>query len=152
VIDSRQVSLADSVFWKGMLERVDDQFGNDEAEAYGHICMDGAFIDINLKLDLLVIADHRGAEGLTKLVEVRAQCDIADARSRKLFLKSGDRYDPMMCIVQVGSRFLRLHLAGAHRQDAGNDLKTIRNAMLQLLKEDHLVLHQVIFFAAIAPL
>src|SRR5688572_26168521 len=40
----------------------------------------------------------------------------------------------IVCILQVQSRFLRLHGAGLQQEDAGDDLQAVGNAVLHLFQ------------------
>lgn len=52
-----------SVADKGMLEGVDDEFGDDEADAHGLIGQRHAAFRLNLQRDRTAVADHRGRVG-----------------------------------------------------------------------------------------
>ena len=61
-----------------------------------------------------------------------------------MLLQGGDGHDALMCVEQMGSGFLGLHLARALHENACDDLKGIGDPMLQFLKQNRLVSQQVV--------
>ena len=56
------------------------------------------------------------------------------------------RHDALVGILEVQARFLRLHSPGLEQKNAGDDLKTVGNAVLHLLKQNFLCLKQLVLF------
>jgi len=72
------------------------------------------------------------------------QFDVAGAGHRKLPLHGRDRHNPVVSVVKVAARFLRLNLACALHEHAGNDLKAVCDPVLDLLHQDGLFPDKVI--------
>jgi hypothetical protein len=55
-----------------------------------------------------------------------------------LLLHRGDGHQPAVRVVEVPSGLVGLHLAGGLHQDTGNNLKAVRNPVLNFLQKDRL--------------
>ena len=57
------------------------------------------------------------------------------------------RHDALVGILEVETRLLRLHGPSLEQKNAGDDLKTVGNAVLHLLEQNFLWLKQLVLFA-----
>ena len=57
------------------------------------------------------------------------------------------RHDALMGVAQMAASLLRLHGPGFEQKNAGDDLKTVGNAVLHLLQQHLLSLKQLVLFA-----
>ena len=62
-------------------------------------------------------------------------------------LHRGHRHDALVGVAEVRPRLLRLHGPGLEQKNAGDDLKTVGNAVLHLLEQNFLCLKQFVLFA-----
>ena len=61
-----------------------------------------------------------------------------------MLLHRGDGHQPAVRVVEVSTGLFGLHLAGALHEDAGDDLETVRDAVLDFLQEDGFLAQQVV--------
>ena len=118
---------------KGVLERVDDEFGDDQPEAHRNIRIGRAVIHDHVDREHPRVMNHRCAEALAELDEVSAKFDFPQPRRCKMLLHGGDGHEPAVGVLEMPAGFVRLNLAGALQKDAGDDLKAVRDAVLHLL-------------------
>ena len=63
-----------------------------------------------------------------------------------LLLHGGNRYDPVVRILEMKSRLFRLHRPGFQQDDARYDLQAIRNPVLKF-SEQHVLLCNSLSFS-----
>ena len=66
-------------------------------------------------------------------------------------MQGGDRHDPAVGIGQGGAGLVRLGLAGALQDDAGDDLQAVGDPVLDLLQQDRLFAQQVVLQLLAGP-
>ncbi len=71
---------------KRVLEGVDDQLGDDEADADRYVCRDRAVVHLDRELKLVVVRDHRRADALAELRQIRPEFDVGDVGGGELLL------------------------------------------------------------------
>ena len=57
-----------------------------------------------------------------------------------------NRHDPLVGILEMETRLLRLHRPCLEQKNAGDDLKTVGNSVLHLLEQNFLCLKQIVLF------
>ena len=92
----------------------------------------------------MTVLGHRGCKRLAQSNEIRADFDLrAVARSQQLLLYGRHRHNPLPRLLEMPPRFLGLHRSRFERQDAGNDLQAVGDAVLHLLQQRLFLLQQI---------
>ena len=73
---------------------------------------------------------------------------LASTGDMQMLLHGGDRQNPLMRVLQLQPRLLRLDGARLDEQDAGDDLQAVGDAVLHLLQQHFLFPHQLLEPAA----
>ena len=134
-----------------MLQRIDDQFRDDEPQAGGLIGCGQAPVGRRTQRDPAFLVDHGGTDAVAKTCEIGAQFDPVAARDHELTLQGGNRYDAMMRIAELQARFFQLDPPRALHEHAGDDLEAVGDTVLQLLQENFLLLDQVVLDPGLQP-
>src|SRR5680860_519703 len=72
---------------------------------------------------------------------------LVQPRGVQLLLHRRHRHDALMRVLEVQPSLLGLHRPGLEQKNAGDDLKTVSDAVLHLLKQNFLLLKQLVLFA-----
>lgn len=64
---------------EAVFQRVDHQFGDDQAETDGDVGIHGAVVAVDVQRQLVMVANHGGADADAQLVEIGLQRDLAEA-------------------------------------------------------------------------
>ncbi|MCY1170982.1 hypothetical protein D9M73_110750 [compost metagenome] len=127
-----------------MLERVDDQLRHHQTKADRYIGLDLLPGTGDFDRDLVMIMDHRCPDALAQLVQIWTDIDLVERGDRQLPLDRRDRHHATVRVPQMPAHLFRLNLAGALQQYAGDDLQTVRDAVLQFLQQHALVMNQIV--------
>jgi len=136
---------------EGVLQRIDHQFSDDQAQADGNVGVDRGIVAVDVQRQLVMVPDHRGADADAQLVEIGLERHLAEPGEGQLLLQGGDRHDPAVGVGQGGAGLVGLGLAGALQDDAGDDLQTVGDAVLDLLQQDGLFTQQVVLQLLAGP-
>ena len=91
---------------KGVLERVDHQFGDDKTEANRCVCGHEAVVARDGKRKAPVIGDHRGSKALAQMREIGAQWNRAQTLDLQVLLHDRDREHATVCVAQMPAGLL----------------------------------------------
>ncbi len=130
---------------EGVFDRIDHQFGDDEADADRLVRSDHAVVGDHLEHDRLILADHGGGQAGAKRGQIGPDLDLIDAaHGVQVGLDRGDRHDALMGVLQMVAGFLGGHDPGLQHQDAGDDLQAVGDAVLHFLEQDPVPAQQVL--------
>jgi hypothetical protein len=127
---------AGGVIGKGMLERVNDQLGDNEPQADRNIRARDALVDANVERELIVVADHRRADAAAQIGEVGAQLDITQRGCGEMLLERRHGHNSVMGVMKVETSFIRLDPARTQQEHAGDNLEAVGDPVLKLLQQD----------------
>ena len=115
-----------------MLQSVDHEFGNDQAQTDRLVRGDIALVRRHLDGQNIRVGNHRGGEAFAELNKVGPDRNVIEARHRKVALDRGGRHGAMVGVLKVATHFFWLHLSSALHQHARDDPKAVAPTSLQI--------------------